>query len=66
MFDDEPKDILPNGHRRQEYYDAGFSDMDIEYWGLDQHGAPNPYAAGFVIMDMLEDNDWDDDGEPYF
>ena len=28
--------------------------------------APDPQAAGFVIMDMLEDNDWDGDGEPDF
>lgn len=66
MFDDESNDILPNGRTRQEYYNAGFSDTDIEYWGLDQPGAPDPLAAGFVIMDMLDDNDWDGDGEPDF
>ena len=65
MFDNEPNDFLPNGHTRQEYYDAGLSDTDIEYWGLDQPGAPAPLAAGFLIMDML-DGDWDGDGEPDF
>jgi len=59
-------DCLPNGHRRQEYLDLGFSDMDIKYWGLDQPGAPDPHAAGFVIMDMLAEDDWDGDGEPDF
>ena len=62
MFADEQNDLLPNGRTRQEYYDTGFSEMDIEYWGLDQPGALDPYAAGFVIMDML-DGDWNSDGE---
>ena len=62
---DDGSDPLPNGHNRQEYYDLGFSDTDIEYWGLDQPGAPDPLAAGFLIMDML-DGDWDGDGEPDF
>jgi hypothetical protein len=59
-----PDHHLPNGHTRKEYYDLGFSDMEIDFWGLDQPGAPGPEAAGFVIMDMLEDNDWDGDGGP--
>ena len=51
---------LPNGYNRQDYYDRGYSDTDIEYWGLDQPGAPNPDAAGFVIADMA-DGDFDGD-----
>lgn len=47
---------LPNGHTRQEYSDAGFSAVDIEYWGLNQPGAPDPLAAGFVSMDMMDGN----------
>ncbi len=63
MFGKDPaEEPLPNSHTRQEYYDAGFSDMDIEYWGLDQTGAPDPNAAGFLIMDFL-DGDFDGDGE---
>ncbi len=64
-FNPEPEELLPNGRTRQEYYDAGISDQEIEFWGLDQPGAPGPQAAGFVIMDML-DGDWDGDGEPDF
>ena len=43
--DNQGEDFLPNGRKRQEYYDAGLSDTDIEYWGLDQPGAPEPQAA---------------------
>lgn len=60
-FDEEDYDedydedeILPNGYTRQDYYDVGFSDGDIECWGLDQPGAPNPDMAGFVISDMQD------------
>ncbi len=60
---DANNEPLPSGHTRREYYDAGFSEMDIEYWGLDQPGAPDPLAAGFLIMDVL-DGDFDGDGEP--
>jgi hypothetical protein len=49
----KPDHQLPNGHTRQEYYKMGFSDMDIDFWGLDQPGAPSPQAAGFAIMDLL-------------
>ncbi len=36
--------ILPNGYTRQDYYNFGYSDSDIEYFGLDQPSAPNPEA----------------------
>jgi len=51
---------LPNGYSRQDYYDYGYSDFDIEYWGLDQPGAPEPEVAGFVVADMM-DGDFDGD-----
>jgi hypothetical protein len=51
---------LANGYTRQDYYDYGYSDFDIEYWGLDQPSAPSPPASGFVIADMM-DGDLDGD-----
>lgn len=53
-------DTLPNGYSRQDYYQYGYTDADIEYWGLDQPSAPSPAASGFVIADML---DGDIDGD---
>ena len=53
-------DLLPNGFSRQDYYGLGFSDSDINFWGLDQPGAPDPNTAGFEIMDFM---DGDYDGE---
>ena len=43
-------EVLPNGYTRGEYYIQGYSDSDIEYWGLNQSGAPSPEAAGRVFM----------------
>ena len=54
------KNTLPNGYKRQDYYNQGYTDTDIEYWGLDQPGAPEPEVAGFVIADMM-DGDFDGD-----
>ena len=54
------EDVLPNGYSRKDYYAKGFSDMDIEYRGLDQPGAPPPHVAGFEILDAM---DGDYDGE---
>lgn len=51
---------LPNGYTRQDYLDVGWSETDIELWGLDQPSAPDPHSAGFVIPDML-DGDLDGD-----
>jgi hypothetical protein len=50
----DAEEILPNGYYRKDYYDVGFSDGDIECWGLDQPGAPNPDMAGFSISDMQD------------
>ena len=58
-----PDQRLPNGHIRQEYYEIGFSDMDIDFWGLDKHGAPSPQVASFVFLDMMAEEDGDGDGE---
>ena len=46
--------ILPNGYRRDEYHSYGISDFEIEFWELDQPGAPAPGISGWVIMDMLD------------
>ena len=55
LWDDEPsEERLPNGYTRKDYYDHGFTDFDIEYWGMDQPGAPEPFAAGWVIWDALD------------
>jgi hypothetical protein len=51
---------LPNGFTRQDYYDYGYSDFDIEYWGLDQPSAPSPETSGLIIADMM-DGDLDGD-----
>ena len=52
----QDENSLPNGYTRQDYYDYGYSDFDIEYWGLDQPGAPRPPASGFVIADIMDDD----------
>jgi hypothetical protein len=52
--DDTSEERLPNGYTRKDYYDYGFTDFDIEYWGLDRPGAPEPFAAGWVVWDMLD------------
>jgi len=54
------EDVLPNGHKRSEYYEQGYSDLDINMWGLNLSGAPSPQAAGWVLMDMMNG---DFDGE---
>ena len=51
---------LPKGYSRQDYYQYGYTDADIECWGLDQPGAPSPAASGFAIADMM-DGDLDGD-----
>ncbi len=58
--DQDPDELLPNGHKRSDYYDLGYSDSDIEFWGLNQPGAPDPHVAGFEILDAMEG---DYDGE---
>lgn len=45
---------------------GSLSNEEKEFESLNQLGAFDPSTVGFVIMDMLEDNDWDGDGEPDF
>ena len=49
-----PNQVLPNGYRRKDYHSYGYSDGDIEYWGLDQPSAPEPLFSGWVIADMMD------------
>ncbi len=55
-------DLLPSGYRRSEYHDHGAIDDDVEYWGLDQPGAPAPEDAGIAVWDVLDEMDADGDG----
>ena len=45
---------LPNGYTRNDYKEFGFTDFDIEFWGLDQPGAPDPPMAGWMIWDVID------------
>ncbi|MBN1813113.1 MAG: hypothetical protein JXA14_14850 [Anaerolineae bacterium] len=45
-----------------EYHRYGAADGDIEFWGLDQPGAPPPEVAGWVIGDMMDEMDTAGDG----
>ena len=49
------EEVLPNGYKRGEYYEQGYSDHEISFWGLDQSGAPGPQASGWVLMDLMDD-----------
>ena len=55
-------DLLPSGYRRSEYHRYGATDGDIEFWGLDQHGAPPPDVAGWAVWDIMDEMDADGDG----
>ena len=52
--DSSSNERLPNGYKRKDYYKFGFTDFDIEHWGLDQAHAPEPSMAGWVIWDALD------------
>jgi hypothetical protein len=45
---------LPSGHQRSEYHRYGLTDEDIEFWGLDQPGAPPPDAVWWAVVDLLD------------
>ena len=60
--EDRAEEVHPNGYTRGEYYKQGYSDFDIEFWNLNQTGAPSPHAAGWVLTDLMED-DFDGDIE---
>ena len=55
-------DLLPSGYRRSEYREYGATDDDIQFWGLDQPGAPPPSAAGWAAWDVMDAMDADGDG----
>lgn len=58
--DDRKDETFPNGYTRVDYYEAGFSEGAIEYFGLDKPVAPGPNAAVWEIGDFM---DGDYDGE---
>jgi hypothetical protein len=55
-----PNQVLPNGWRRKDYHRYGYSDFDIEFLGLGQPSAPDPFFSGWAMADMA---DSDLDGE---
>ena len=54
LYGNNPEEVLPNGWRRKDYYDYGLTDLDIECWGMDLPGAPEPALSGIVLMDMAD------------
>ena len=54
LYGNNPEEVLPNGWRRKDYYDYGLTDLDIECWGMDLPGAPEPALSGIVIMDVAD------------
>ena len=57
-FDDD--ELLPSGYTRRQYKEYGATDGDIEYWGLDQPGAPDPKVAGWIAWDVADQMDEDE------
>ena len=53
--------LLSSGYLRSDYRSYGATDEDIEFWGLDQPGAPPPDVAGWAVMELLEEMDQDGD-----
>ena len=60
-FDDDDRDDepLPSGYTRREYKEYGATDGDIEYWGFDEPGAPDPKVAGWIAWDVADQMDED-------
>ena len=54
FYGNNPDEVLPNGWRRKDYYEYGLTDNDLEFWGLDLPGAPEPALSGIVIMDVAD------------
>ena len=54
FYGNNPDEVLPNGWCRKHYYEYGLTDFDIECWGMDLPGAPEPALSGIVIMDMAD------------
>lgn len=55
LHGDEGDDLLASGYSRSEYRSYGITDEDIEFWGLDQPGAPPPDAVWWAVMDLLDE-----------
>ena len=53
--EDKSDELLPSGYWRSEYHSCGFTDEDIEFWGLDQPGAPPPDAVWWAVMELLDE-----------
>lgn len=53
------EDELPNGYEREDYYKLGYTDEEIEYWGLDQPEAPSPTSAGMMIAERIYNSDYE-------
>ena len=57
-------EVFPNKHTYQDYEKYGFTEADMDFWGLDQPGAPEPKTAGWIVMDAMDGKidghiDWD-------
>lgn len=59
-YSESNDEVLPSGYRRSDYHRYGFMHPDIELLGLDQPGAPDPFIAGMITLDILDE---DMDGE---
>jgi hypothetical protein len=42
-------------YSREDYRRYGATDADIDFWGLDEPGAPPPEAAGWAVWEALEE-----------
>ena len=59
---DEEDDLLLSGYRRSEYHKYGATDEDIDFWGLDQPGAPAPEERRWAVWDQADEMDRDAGG----
>ena len=57
--DDGNDELLLSGYRRSEYHKYGATDEDIDFWGLDQPGAPAPEERRWAVWDQAEQMDRD-------
>jgi hypothetical protein len=48
---------LEGSHSREDYRRCGATDEDIDFWGLDEPGAPPPEVAGWAVWEVLEEMD---------
>lgn len=57
-FEPDDDELLPNGYTVADYERYGISRDEVEFWGLDQPGAPPPDTAGWVVWDMVDGMGW--------